>query len=77
MPRLSKGQKQEWTFFIEPKTGRRRYNELCRKCIHNCKQSFRAIIVCCPNFKAKRQKYYMANKVKNQHHINTNLSLKG
>ncbi len=62
MPRLSKRQKQEWDFFINPKTGRRTYNELCRKCIHNCKQSYRTVIVSCRKFKAKRQKYYQQNK---------------
>ncbi len=28
--------------------GRRSYNELCRKCQHECKQSFRAIMIDCP-----------------------------
>ncbi len=62
MPRLSKKQKQEWSFFIDEQTGRRTYNELCRKCIHNCKQSYRAVIICCRKFKAKRQKYYRSDK---------------
>lgn len=54
MARLSKKLKQEWDFFINPKTGRRTYNDLCRKCRNNCKQSFRAIVVCCPLYCSKR-----------------------
>ena len=54
MPRLSKKAKQEWDFFINPVTGRRTYNKLCRKCHNDCKQSYRAIIVYCHKFKAKR-----------------------
>ena len=48
MPRLSKKAKQEWDFFINPKTGRRTYNDLCRK------QSFKAVIVFCPKYRSKR-----------------------
>ena len=54
MPRLSKKEKQEWDFFINPNTGRRTYNKLCRKCHNDCKQSYRAINVYCHKFKAKR-----------------------
>lgn len=54
MARLSKKLKQEWDFFISPKTGRRTYNDLCRKCRKDCKQSFRAIVVCCPLYCSKR-----------------------
>ena len=54
MPRLSKKEKQEWDFFINPKTGRRTYNKFCRKCHNDCKQSYRAVIVYCRKFKAKR-----------------------
>lgn len=53
MPRLSKKDKILWQFFIGP-DGRRKFNEMCRKCVHGCKQSFRAIIVCCPRFLSKR-----------------------
>ena len=31
MSRLSKKQKQEWDYFINPETGRRTYNGLCKK----------------------------------------------
>ena len=36
MARLSKRLKQEWDFFISPETGRRTYNDLCRKCRNEC-----------------------------------------
>ena len=55
MARLSKKLKQEWYFFISPKTGRRTYNDLCRKCRNDCKQSFRAIVVGCPLDRSKRR----------------------
>lgn len=54
MPRLSKREKEEWAFFIDEKTRRRTYNEKCRKCIYECKQSFRVQVVCCPKYKSKR-----------------------
>ncbi len=54
MPKLSKKQKQEWDYFINPETGRRTYNRLCRKCRNDCKQSYRAKIVCCLKYKPKR-----------------------
>ena len=54
MARLSKKLKREWDFFISPKTGRRTYNDLCRKCRNDCKQSFRTIVVCCPMYCSKR-----------------------
>ena len=54
MARLSKKLKQEWDFFISPKTGRRTYNAFCRKCQNDCKQSFRVIVVSCPLYCSKR-----------------------
>ena len=50
MPRMSKRAKQEWGMFINPKTGRKNYNELCRKCLRECKQSYRAIVITCRRF---------------------------
>ena len=35
----SKKWKLEWSFFLGS-DGRRKYNDLCRRCIHPCKQSF-------------------------------------
>ena len=45
MPRLSKKAKEKWSLFIHPDTGRRTYNDLCRKCVHPCKQSYRALVI--------------------------------
>lgn len=41
MPRLSKKAKQEWDFFINPKTGKRTYSDLCHKCSNECKQRYK------------------------------------
>ena len=54
MPRLSQKAKREWSLFLDPGTGRRSYNELCRRCTHSCKQSFRTIVVACPHYESKR-----------------------
>lgn len=54
MSRLSKKVKQEWAFFLSPITGRRTYNDLCRKCSNQCNQSFRAVVVSCPKYHSKR-----------------------
>ena len=50
MPRMSKRNKREWELFINPKTGRKNYNDLCRKCLRQCKQSFRVIVISCRRF---------------------------
>ena len=55
MPRLGKKARAEWAFFIG-ENGRRQYNQLCRRCVHGCKQSFRAMIVDCPKYRSKRKK---------------------
>lgn len=55
MPRMSKKRKEEWAFFLNARN-RITYNELCRKCENDCKQSFRAVVVLCPNYKSKRRK---------------------
>lgn len=55
MPRLSKKYKQEWNFFLDERN-RIRYNDLCKKCEKECKQSFRAIIVDCPFERKNRKK---------------------
>ncbi len=54
MPRMSKREKEMWAFYISPDTGRRKYNDLCRSCIGECKQSYRAVIVSCPVYRSKR-----------------------
>ena len=54
MPRMSKYLKEEWTFFLEER-GRKKYNELCRKCGRSCKQSFRTTVIHCPHYLSKRR----------------------
>ncbi|WP_243411710.1 hypothetical protein [Ruminococcus difficilis] len=54
MPRMSKKRKQEWALFLNDRN-RITYNELCRKCSNLCKQSFRCIVVYCPNYLSKRR----------------------
>ena len=46
---MSRSQKwrQEWSFFIGD-SGRRKYNRFCVRCVHSCKQSFRADLIACP-----------------------------
>ena len=53
MPRMSKKRKQELAFFLNER-GRVSYNTLCRRCIHDCKQSFRTIIIECRKYRSKR-----------------------
>ena len=55
MPRMSKKRKKELAFFLNDR-GRRSHNELCRKCQHECKQSFRAVMIDCPRYLSKRAK---------------------
>ena len=40
----SKKWRLEWSFFLG-ENGRRRYNEICKGCVHPCKQSFRAVLI--------------------------------
>ncbi len=62
MPRMSKKRKQEWEFFLrQTQVGamtrnRINYNDLCRKCVHECKQSYRALVIECPRYCSKRSK---------------------
>ena len=55
MPRMSKKRKLELSFFLNDR-GRVTYNELCRKCQHECRQSFRAVVIDCPRYLSKRAK---------------------
>ena len=54
MPRMSKKRKQDWALFLNERN-RITYNELCRKCSNDCKQSFRCIVVLCPKYLSKRR----------------------
>ena len=51
---MSRSQKwrQEWSFFIGD-SGRRKYNRVCVRCVHSCKQSFRVDLIACPHFSRK------------------------
>lgn len=51
--RMSEKKKQELAFFLNDKN-RITYCEKCRKCTEECKQSFRAMVVACPNYHSKR-----------------------
>ena len=51
----SKKWRLEWSFFLDG-NGRRKYNEVCQGCAHDCKQSFRAVLVSCPRYRSKRSK---------------------
>ena len=55
MPRMSKKRKLEWAYFLNHRN-RITYNELCRKCVHGCKQSFRAEVITCPRYQSKHAK---------------------
>lgn len=50
MPRMSKQNKREWGMFINPQTGRKNYNDLCRKCKRRCKQSYHVMVISCRKF---------------------------
>lgn len=55
MPRMSKKRKEEWAFFLNDRS-RIAYNALYRKCVYNCKQSFRAAVIVCPHYHSKRSR---------------------
>lgn len=62
MPKLSKKNRDMWKFFIDPKTGKRRYNSLCIRCGRGCKQSFRVRIIECPKHTKKHRKRNSASE---------------
>lgn len=51
----SKAWKSEWAFFLG-KNGRRQYNRICKRCVHGCKQSFRADLIECLRYIGKEAK---------------------
>ena len=55
MPRTSKMKRLEMSMFINSK-GRIECNRLCRACIHDCKQSHRAIVIDCPKYTLRPKK---------------------
>ena len=58
MPRINKKKKRELAFFLS-EHGRVAYNKLCLCCKHECKQSYRAVIIQCRRFEKRReQRFY-------------------
>ena len=55
MARMSKKRRLELSFFLNDRN-RVTYNELCRRCRHDCKQSFRAVVIECPKYLSKRSR---------------------
>lgn len=51
----SKRWKTEWAFFLG-ENGRRQYNRICRRCVHDCQQSFRADLIQCPKYISREAK---------------------
>ena len=49
MARMGKKEKRLWVFFLNDKN-RIQYNDQCKKCVHDCKQSFRCRIVWCGKY---------------------------
>ena len=45
----SKKWRLEWAFFLG-ENGRRKYNKICKGCVHPCKQSFRVVLISCPHY---------------------------
>ena len=49
MPRMSEKKRLEMSLFINTK-GRIENNWLCKVCVHDCKQSHKAVIIACPKY---------------------------
>lgn len=56
---MTKTQKAEWAYFIGP-NDRIIHDEKCNRCIHGCKQSFRAKVIECPNYRTKEDEEHPA-----------------
>nr|MBQ4455180.1 hypothetical protein [Clostridia bacterium] len=53
MEKQKRTNNRDWTFFINPQTGRRAFNPKCKRCVKNCKQSYRVQSVSCRNYRTK------------------------
>ena len=53
MPKMSQKRKKELSLFLN-NAGRVEYNVLCRRCVHKCKQPYKAIVVECRRYLSKR-----------------------
>ena len=56
IPRLSKKAKREWDLFLDLSTGRRSYNELCRRCTTLASKVFAPLWWLVPTMKASEKK---------------------
>ena len=43
-------------YLLLGENGRRKYNKICKGCVHPCKQSFRAVLISCPHYQSARSK---------------------
>ena len=57
-------EKRLWVFFLNDKN-RIQYNDQCKKCVYECKQSFRCRIVWCGKYYSKRTKQQIGIRMKN------------
>ena len=55
MPRMSQKKKRELALFLNDH-GRVEYNTLCRRCVHNCKQAHKVLVIECGRYLSKRSK---------------------
>lgn len=55
MPRMSQKKKRELTLFLNAQ-GRVEYNAFCRRCVHNCKQAHKVLVIECGRYLSKRSK---------------------
>lgn len=53
--KYTKKYKEDWAFFLN-EHGKMAYAEKCRLCEHDCKQSFRAVVMLCPHYLYKDRK---------------------
>lgn len=46
-------ERKDWVFF-EDETGQMLYNELCVSCRNSCKQSYKCVVVFCPEYQTEK-----------------------
>ena len=56
MAKFSEKFKKENLFFLKGKNRQKlAFNEKCMKCSNDCKQSYKTIVIACPNFSSNRE----------------------
>ena len=60
MPKMSQKRKKELSLFLN-NAGRVECNDLCRRCVHECKQPHTAKVVECKRYLSKRSAEVMRN----------------